>query len=101
MRQSEKSLSMLEAELLQGLASGKYDEEITFCLQKLNELAAIMPAAAPFIGAISVAIRGLLIVNKFTAGSGPLVSLPDGSVVYQSWIDNPRHALNPDGTFRE
>jgi hypothetical protein len=34
-----------------------------------------------------------------SAGSEPLVNV-SGTWVTQSWIDDPRHQLNPDGSFK-
>lgn len=37
---------------------------------------------------------------KTGVANGTVVHMSDGSFVTKSWADDPRHALNPDGSFK-
>jgi hypothetical protein len=90
------TLSAMAAALLTGLASGKYDKQIAFAENMLAELGLVFPPAA----AVEKGIEVFLFINKMTAGRGPAVADGRGGFVTQSWADDPRHKLNPDGSFQ-
>ena len=91
------TLSAMAAALLQGLAAGKYDRQVAFAERMLSELGLIFPPAAM----VEKGLEVFLFINKMTAGRGPIVADGQGGYVTQSWVDDPRHQLNPDGTFKE
>jgi hypothetical protein len=91
------TLSAMAAALLTGLAAGKYDPQVAFAERMLSELGLVFPPAAM----VEKGIEVFLAINKMTAGRGPIVADGKGGYVTESWVDDPRHKLNPDGTFQE
>src|SRR5205807_4829792 len=87
------TLFAMVAALLTGLASGKYDSEVAFTEDILSELGIVFPAFA----AVEKGAKIILAINKMTAGRGPVVPDGRGGYITQSWADDPRHKLNPDG----
>jgi hypothetical protein len=90
------SLAAMASALLTGLASGKYDREAAFGEHILSGLGLVFPPAAM----VEKGIEVFLVINKMTAGRGPVVPDGRGGFIYQSWADDPRHQLNPDGSFK-
>jgi hypothetical protein len=86
----------MAAALLTGLATGKYDKQIAFTENMLAELGLVFPPVA----AVEKGIEVILFINKMTAGRGPIVPDGRGGFVTGSWADDPRHKLNPDGSFQ-
>jgi hypothetical protein len=91
-----ETLAAMAAALLAGLAAGKYDQQVAFTEQMLGELGIVFPPAAM----VEKGIEVFLFINKMTAGRGPVVPDGRGGYVAQSWVDDPRHKLNPDGSFK-
>jgi len=94
--QHAATLSAMAAALLAGLAAGKYDKQVAFAENMLGELGLIFPPAAMVERGVEV----FLLINKMTAGRGPMVPDGRGGYVTQSWADDPRHQLDPDGSFK-
>jgi len=94
--QHAATLSAMAAALLAGLASGKYDKHVAFAESILAELGLVFPPAAM----VKKGVEVFLLINKMTAGRGPVVADGRGGFVTQSWADDPRHKLNPDGSFQ-
>jgi hypothetical protein len=90
------TLSAMAAALLTGLASGKYDKHVAFAENLLAELGLAFPPAAM----VEKGVEVFLLINKMTAGRGHVVADGRGGFVTQSWADDPRHKLNPDGSFQ-
>jgi hypothetical protein len=90
------TLSAMAAALLTGLASGKYDKQVAFAENMLAELGLAFPPAAM----VEKGVEVFLLINKMTAGRGDVVADGRGGFVTQSWADDPRHKLNPDGSFQ-
>jgi hypothetical protein len=90
------TLAAMAAALLTGLASGKYDKQVAFSEDMLSGLGLVFPPAAM----VEKGIEVFLFLNRMTAGRGPVVPDGRGGYITQSWADDPRHALNPDGTFK-
>jgi hypothetical protein len=84
------------AQLSVDLAAGDYDKEIAIGEQLLSAAGLIFP---PF-GEAEKAIEFLLLVNKMTAGRGPIVQVGPYTWVSQSWADDPRHQLDENGNFK-
>lgn len=91
------TLAAMAAALLTGLASGKYDPEVALTEHALADLGIVFPAFA----AVEKGLEFFLALNRMTAGRGPVVADGKGGYVTKSWVDDPRHQLNPDGTFKE
>ena len=87
-------LSAWAAAVLQGLAEGKYDSQVAVTENLLKEAGVIFP---PLLEA-EKALEIFLWLNKMTAGRGPIVNV-NGTWVTQSWANDPRHALTPEGNF--
>lgn len=94
--QHAATLSAMAAALLAGLASGKYDKQVAFAENMLDGLGLVFPPAAM----VEKGAEVFLLINKMTAGRGPVVADGRGGFVTQSWADDPRHKLNPDGSFQ-
>jgi hypothetical protein len=90
------TLSVMLSTLATELAAGKYAPEVAFGEHILSEIGLVIP----FFAEAEHVAEFLLFVNKLTAGSGRSVPDGRGGAVTQSWIDDPRHALNADGTFK-
>lgn len=85
------------ASLLDGLAAGKYDKEVAFVESMMLEESIVIPQ----FSALERALELGLLINKMTAGRGPIIADGKGGYLTQSWIDDPRHKLDRDGNFLE
>lgn len=84
--------------LLTGLAAGKYDSQVAFAESMLSDLGIVFPPAA----ALAQGIEVFMFIDKMggLGRSGPVVPDGRGGWTSQSWADDPRHQLNPDGSFK-
>ena len=97
-QQHAATLGAMASALLTGLAAGKYDSQVAFVENMLGDLSIVFPPA----GAVEQGIEVFMFINKMggIGRAGPVVSDGRGGWVSQAWADNPRHQLNPDGTFK-
>ena len=88
----------MAAALLTGLAAGKYDQQVAFVESMLGDLSIVFPPA----GAVAQGIEVFMFINKMggLGRAGPVVPDGRGGWVSKSWADDPRHQLNPDGSFK-
>jgi len=95
-QQHAATIEAMAAALLTGLAQGKYDKQVAFAENMLTDLGLVFPPAAM----VERGVEAFLLINKMTAGRGPIGPDGRGGYVTQSWADDPRHQLSPDGTFK-
>lgn len=92
------TLGAMASALLTALAAGKYDPEVAFAESMLGDLSIVFPPA----GAVEQGIEAFMWINKMggLGRSGPVVPDGFGGYVSKEWAADPRHALNPDGSFK-
>lgn len=69
-------------------------------LDLLKVAAVFYPPLAVEVSGISALVRLGMHLVKAGLAAGSLVPDGRGGIVTKAWAEDPRHALNPDGTFK-
>jgi hypothetical protein len=69
-------------------------------LDILKAGAVLYPPLAGAVPGISALVQLGMQLVKAGLADGSLIPDGQGGIVTKAWADDPRHALNPDGTFK-
>jgi hypothetical protein len=97
-----KSLGALEnvnwADVVKAVEQGNWEADIV----PIEDILRIVGLFVPPVAIAEADFEAIMPILQFiftSVRSEPLVNI-SGTWVTQSWIDNPRHQLNPDGSFK-
>lgn len=85
--------------LVAAIKSKNYEETAELSIDEALSIAGDL--GLPYAG-LAASLLPLIwpLINKEIASFGQLVSDGRGGFVSKSWVENPRHQLNPDGSFK-